>query len=131
MNLNKALGYLALTMAAITAGCVTDIGRTSDHVALQPCPKPAETIILHRQTAVRLRSGYSVSDIRPETSWRCIGSIPQGQVFKPIDAVLMVDAGDRHDAYLVVRGNQLQGVYLPVESAFVAARSVDLGNAFH
>ncbi len=88
--------------------------------------------MLHRQTAVRLRYGYSVGEIHPETSWRCIGCIPQGQVFKPIDSVLMVDAGDRHDAYLVVRGNQVQGVYLPVESAFVAARSsVDLGNAFH
>jgi hypothetical protein len=98
-----------------------------DHVEIQWSAQPGDKMTLNRPTMIQLRSGYSVHQISAGTVWRCVGSIPQGQVFKPLDSVLMVEAGNNYEGLLVVSDNRAVGVYLPVESAFVTARSpVDL-----
>jgi hypothetical protein len=53
--------------------------------------------------------------------WQLVGRIEQGQVYKRVDGVFMVQARDVHEAYLVIAGAQLMGFYLPVEKSFSPA----------
>jgi hypothetical protein len=53
------------------------------------------------------------------TRWDLIGTIPEGEVYKPKDQVLTVECSHVHEAYLVVSGGTLIGFYLPVEKGFV------------
>ena len=116
---NRIIVGAALALWAI-AGCNTDIAKTSQNEPLQS-RATGEVRWLQRSVAVDLRSGYSSVDLQPNSEWRAVGSIPQGEVLKPISTVLTVNAGDKYEAYLVVNQNQLVGIYLPVESAFVNA----------
>ena len=47
--------------------------------------------------------------------WQYMGSLPEGAVYKPVNAVFTVEAKHVHEAYLVLRDTQLVGYYLPVE----------------
>lgn len=53
------------------------------------------------------------------TQWECRGSIPAGDVYRPINTVFTVESGNVHEAYLVLKGQDLMGYYLPVEQRFV------------
>jgi hypothetical protein len=58
--------------------------------------------------------------ILPGSRWSLVGSVPQGNVFKPVDSVLTVHGANAHEAYLVIRAGQVVGFYLPGERAWAA-----------
>ncbi len=60
--------------------------------------------------------GYS-RVVRAGTHWRYIGSLAQGDVYKPIDSTFTVEGAHIHEAYLVLKDGVLVGFYLPVEQA--------------
>jgi hypothetical protein len=80
---------------------------------LQPAATQREFRVLE-ETAVSLSTGYKTR-IKPRTTWRLVGSIVQGDVYKSADQVLAVEGKDVHEAYLVLVGDELIGFYLPVE----------------
>ena len=47
--------------------------------------------------------------------WRYVGSVPEGAVYRPLNATFTVEAKHVHEAYLVLKDTQLVGYYLPVE----------------
>jgi hypothetical protein len=53
-----------------------------------------------------------------------VGTVPQGKVYRPIDAVLTVEGTHMHEAWVVADGEKLVGFYLPVEKSFVALSAV-------
>jgi hypothetical protein len=84
--------------------------------ALQPTEQ-AKTFRVVEGLDVRLSTGFA-TQIKPQTSWSLVGSLPQGEVYKSRDQVLAVEGADVAEAYLVVSGDELVGFYLPVEHTF-------------
>lgn len=62
-------------------------------------------------------TGYS-RGIKAGSQWEHIGSVPQGQVFKPHKQVFTLEGAHMHEAYLVVSNSRLVGFYLPAEGGF-------------
>ena len=46
------------------------------------------------------------------------GAIAQGTVYRAAQGVFTLEGANIHEAYLVLRGQELVGFYLPVEQAF-------------
>lgn len=66
---------------------------------------------------IRLATGYSRT-LDPATAWRPAGRLPQGAVLRPVDTVFSIEGQQVHEAWLVVRGQQLVGFYLPAEAQY-------------
>jgi hypothetical protein len=67
---------------------------------------------------------FEVQPVRAGSTWHNITSIDHGEVYKPIDTVLMADdggyfSGHRYEANLVVFEGRVTGIYLPTEKRFV------------
>jgi len=73
---------------------------------------------------VRPPSDY-FSTIRSGTVWKLAGRLVQGYVYRPVSTVFQVESRHVHEAYLVISGRALIGVYLPVEQAFVSVERVN------
>ncbi|MFC7477968.1 hypothetical protein ACFQS7_26715 [Dankookia sp. GCM10030260] len=56
--------------------------------------------------------------ILPGSRLRYAGSIPEGQIWRPVGWVLLAEGRHMHEAYVVERDGQWIGFYLPVERAF-------------
>jgi hypothetical protein len=113
------VGLIAVALLLVSGCTPTNIAQTSLMEPLQP-QTTGETLRLQNAVSVDLPSGYSADDLVPNTTWRQIGTIPQGQVLKPVDTLLIVKAGPPHyDAYLVTNQNMAVGIYLYDQSAFV------------
>jgi hypothetical protein len=103
-----------LSSNLLLAGCAAPVKQKP--AVLKPAEAPRQVRVLDN-TEVRLSTGYTTT-IRAKTTWAFIGTIEQGDVYKPRDQVLTVEGYDVHEAYLVVSGDDLVGFYLPVEHNF-------------
>lgn len=110
---------LAGVLAAALAACAMQVPVAP--AQLRPLAAGAgEDMELVQATEVRFTTGYT--RVLPAGShWRAVGTLPQGTVFKPLDTVFQVEGRQVHEAWLVLRGAQLQGFYLPGESHFTPA----------
>ena len=50
--------------------------------------------------------------------WRLVGKVPQGNVYKPLDAPFSIEGRQVHEAYLVIAAGSLVGFYLPAEGGY-------------
>jgi len=107
--------------ALLFAGCASKLVTEPVELALAAPGAEASTLRLSYSVDVRLDSGYSRT-LRAGTTWKRIGSIPEGEVWEPVDTVLTVEGRYLHEAYLVVNERQLVGFYLPVADAFLRLR---------
>ena len=80
-------------------------------------PTMGSPITLQASVKGSSSEGYART-LRRETRWRKIGAIPQGDVLKPLDTILTVEATHVREAYIVVKQNKWVGFWLPVEKAF-------------
>jgi hypothetical protein len=65
--------------------------------------------------------------LKKDSEWKMVGSIAEGNVYKPINQCFTVECSNVFEAYLVVNENSLEGFYLPVEDGFVALeKSVEM-----
>lgn len=78
----------------------------------------AASITLAQDVQVDLSSGYH-RVLREGTTWQPVGSIAQGEVYRPLNTVFSVEGTNVHEAYLVLSQRTLVGYYLPVEGTFV------------
>ena len=51
--------------------------------------------------------------------WTTVGSITDGEVYRPLAGSLTAEAWDVHEAYIVVRDGNCVGLWLPFEKAFL------------
>jgi hypothetical protein len=105
------------------AGCATSI----DRYELAPASlvrASASATALRARSAMRiaLEGGLPVRSIAKNSTWEPAGAIERGTVYRSTDSVFTVGSGNTLEAMLVVSGGEIAGVYLPTESAFVAAR---------
>jgi hypothetical protein len=71
-------------------------------------------IILTHPVTVRLSTGYS-RRLGAGSTWRLMGGVPQGAVYRSVDAPFTIKGSQVHEAYLVIHGGALVGFYLPGE----------------
>jgi hypothetical protein len=90
---------------------------------LTPADGEPTVITVERDTEVKLDTGYTRT-VRAGTRFAFVGTVPQGKVYRPIDAVLTVEGTHMHEAWVVADGEKLVGFYLPVEKSFVALSAV-------
>lgn len=105
----------AIGLAAMLAACAAPVRVTP--AALAMLPSPVADIVIGRDLPILLSTGYTRT-LPAGTRWRAVGSVPQGTVYRPLDTVFVIEGRNFHEAYLVVRGDELHGFYLPGERNF-------------
>jgi len=107
---------ISLALAMALGGCAVQY--TPVHLDLAPvAAAPART--LAQDTNVVFDTGYA-RQLKAGSSWKRVGALPQGDVYRPVDDIFMVQGSHNHEAYLIVRDGMLTGFYLPAEGGFSA-----------
>lgn len=72
---------------------------------------------LSRSVEVKLPTQYS-RVLPAGSSWRKVGTVPQGDVYQAVGTVFTIEGRNVHEAYLIVTPSRsLVGFYLPGESS--------------
>jgi hypothetical protein len=77
----------------------------------------AQVVRLRQAVVFKLSTGYSRT-LAANSSWRSVGRIAQGDVYRPVDGILTLEGRNVHEAYLVVNNATLVGFFLPGESNY-------------
>ncbi len=116
-----AIRALSLGVALLLGACAFDVIQVRQvPVTLQAIPGLAPEWTLSQDANVRLREGFAAL-LKAGTTWRTIGRIPQGDVFRTSDQVVTVEASNVYEAALVVKADVVVGFYLMVEHTFTEA----------
>ncbi len=109
---------LTLAVALLAGACAPEVVRTQIvPPSARSDKRHADAIVLARPATVRLGTGYSRT-LDAGSRWRLAGAIPNGAVYQAAQGVFTIEGANIHEAYLVIRGRELVGFYLPVERAF-------------
>jgi hypothetical protein len=109
---------LPLALAAGLGACATvqyTPAQLSSLSVSDTAEQPART--LAQAASFSPDNGYR-RELRAGSGWRHVGTIPEGDVYRPVGDVFTIEAADVHEAYLVVRGDALVGFYLPAKRGF-------------
>jgi hypothetical protein len=105
----------------LLTGCAFDVIHVQQVPAsLEQISGPAPEWTLSQDVTVHLREGSAVP-LKAGTTWRAIGRIAQGDVFRTGDQVVTVEASNVYEAALVTKADVVVGFYLIVEHTFTAA----------
>lgn len=115
-------------MAAVCAGLFILAGCAFDLVSLQQSPAPQTAVSadkaswrLTADTSLRPARGNKVN-LKGGTEWQYVCTIKQGDVYRTKDQLVSVTASNTYEAYIVVSGKSVVGLYLPVEKSFSPLR---------
>jgi len=111
------IAILGLSFAIALTGCASEVVRYGAVLKPQTKVVGASVIVIAEDTLIALETGYSRTLPRG-SKWAWIGTIPEGDVYKPLEIVFTVEGAHVHEAYIVVNQGTLVGFYLPVEKAF-------------
>lgn len=109
-----------LMVAVLLAACAARVPVAP--ATLTPLAAAAPDIVVAAKVPIHLTTGYE-RVLASGSRWRAVGSLPQGTVYRPIGTVFAIEGRDVHEAYLVVRGDSLQGFFLPAEDRYSALPS--------
>jgi hypothetical protein len=110
-----------LGAAFLLGACAFDVIHVQQVPAtLEAISGPAPEWTLSQDVNVHLREGFAAL-LRAGTTWRAIGRIAQGDVFRTGDQVVTVEASNVYEAGLVMKADVVVGFYLIVEHSFAAA----------
>ena len=116
------LTIVLLATAAALGGCAFDLIHVDqDPARLEAASPNVRPFELTSEATLDIGFGYR-RVLKAGTRWRCVGRLPQGDVFTTSDQILTVEASNVHEAYIVVESRNLVGFYLPVEKAFSPLR---------
>jgi hypothetical protein len=110
----RVLRLAVLAASAALAACAAEVVRRPTELTAAPAPK---AYVLGTSVEITLDSKYR-RHLGAGTELAEIGSVREGRVLKPVNAVLTVEGAHMHEAYAVVQGDRLVGFYLPVEKSF-------------
>jgi len=116
---NRISFVLLVGVAFVAGGCAFDLA----HVSFEPTQfvQPLDhckTFVVANDVPIDTPCNYDRL-LRKGSSWKLVGTIPKGEVYKPLDQVLTVECSNIFEAYLVVSEGHMVGFYLPVEKGFV------------
>jgi hypothetical protein len=106
-------------VSALTLACMPELVRTRTEFTPSVSGEPS-TLVMSQPIRVSSTKGFSET-IAQETSWKRVGAVPQGDVYKPVGTIFMLTSANAHEAYLVVSDGKVVGFYLPGEVAFAPA----------
>lgn len=110
--------FCLLIAAGALAACAPEVYKVPILPPSAPAAKGhAETISLERPATIRMGTGYD-RVLAAGTRWRFTGVISNGAVYRAAQGVFTLEGANIHEAYLVLRGEDLVGFYLPVERAY-------------
>jgi hypothetical protein len=99
--------------------CMPDLVRTETALrADDPADQPS--LVLAQPVRVAATKGFGET-LAAGSTWKRVGAVEQGEVYKPVGTVFMLTSANAHEAYLVVSSGRVVGFYLPGEEAFAAA----------
>lgn len=102
----------------VLGGCAAEVPRTA--TTLTPQASSAPPRILRTEADINIDIGTGYPRMLPQgATLKRIGSIPEGEVYKPMNVTLTLEGANVHEVYLVLEGSELTGFYMPVEKAFV------------
>jgi len=112
--------FLLLTVAIFVASCA---GVSHSPASITPMMRtePTAPVKLAKSLDIQFDTGYS-RRVNQDSQWVRIGSIEQGDVYKPHQDVFTLEGAHIHEAYWVVKSNRLIGFYLPFEQGFSALK---------
>lgn len=114
--MRRTLG--SLLAACLLAGCAAEVARLpSAPLSVPAASSHPELIELTRPALVQTGTGYDRA-LAAGTRWRFAGVAAQGAVYRAAQGVFTLEGANIHEAYLVLRGEELVGFYLPVEQAY-------------
>ena len=73
---------------------------------------------LNEATDIPLKSWYTTK-LKLGTKWDYVGSIAEGDIYSTEDQIVTAVGSNTYEANIIVKGDQIVGLYLPVEEAFV------------
>ena len=108
-----------LLLAAALFSLVTACAVRQSPAQLAPLTLAAAPALerLEQQADIELDTGY-FRTLKSGSVWKHVGSVNEGEVYRPVRDVFTLEGSQMHEAYLVVAGNTLTGFYLPVEHSF-------------
>lgn len=109
-----------LSMVILTPGCTTRVAHVApQQVSITPLTLANQIQIktLATRVTITLDSGYSIM-LMGGSRWLHVGSMPNGEVYKPNSGTLETDDTEPREFYIVTSGKQLIGFYLPTERRF-------------
>jgi hypothetical protein len=62
---------------------------------------------------------WNTTKLRSGTKWDYVGSIAEGDVYSTEDQVVTAVGSNTYEANITLKGDEIVGLYLPVEEAFV------------
>ena len=107
--------WVALLIQA--AGCAATVSVVEVQLAPHQSDRMVHRFELRQPVAVKLSTGYS-RELSAGSKWQSVGTLPQGTVYRPINTVFSIEGRHVHEAYLVVKENELNGFFLPGESRY-------------
>ncbi|MES9898231.1 MAG: hypothetical protein ABW148_04305 [Sedimenticola sp.] len=116
------LSVVMILMILITTGCASEIMRTPAHLSEANNNPHRSVIIFHEDMRIKLGSGYW-REIKAGTKWLFVGTIKEGDVFKPYRNVFTIEGAHVREAYLVISNDQLIGFYIPGEDSYSSLKS--------
>ena len=109
---------IGCVLAAVLGACAFDVIHVEQYPArLETSNASVKAFELTSDATVNIGAGYR-RVLKAGTRWRCVGQLPQGDVFTTSDQVLTVEASNIQEAYIVMESRKLVGFYLPVEKTF-------------
>lgn len=107
-----AIAAVALTLAACAAV-------QHSPARLQPLVGSGQSAahVLAKKVDIILDTGYTRT-LKAGSSWRTVGTVDQGDVYRPVGDVFTLEGANIHEAWLVVRNGTLVGFYLPAEHGY-------------
>ncbi|HEX5125922.1 MAG TPA: hypothetical protein VFW00_04205, partial [Rhodocyclaceae bacterium] len=105
--------FVAVSVVCLTA-CADVVQQPVDVPIMRSEATIPQVVAIDGDQKVDVSTGYSRT-VRSGTHWRYIGSLSQGEVYKPTDSTFTVESKNIHEAYLVIKNKMLIGYYLPVE----------------
>ncbi len=109
----------AVLAAAIGLACMPEVVRSRTDFT-PSAPGDDTRITIGAPVEVGGVTGFQET-LEKGSTWKRVGSVEQGDVYKRTGGVFMLTGRNAHEAYLVVSGGQLVGFYLPGENAFAPA----------
>lgn len=109
-------GIFVFLLTFTLCSCASEVVRHPVSLTSQ-ITGPGSRWVLMSNAMIEVDSGYNRT-IPSNTEFVRVGTIPEGDVLKPIGTVLTMEGKHMHEAYIVLNNKTLIGFYLPVEKSF-------------
>jgi hypothetical protein len=117
----RLFAIAAIAANTLLAGCAAPLDSFPAHFAPVDVgsSRPAELAVI-APAVVRPSHGRRRL-VEAGSLWQAVGRVEQGDVYKRVNGIFIVQARDIHEAYLVVSNGMVVGFYLAAEGTFSPA----------